>query len=71
MQRTTPRIARKSRRCEGCSGRIDPGRAYLEHVASPDHGDLGNRGWWRLDECEDCAVRCGRGDILAHAGAAS
>lgn len=69
MIRTEPRIARKVRRCESCLSVIRPGDEYLEHVASPHHGDLDNEHWWRTWECADCATRYGRGDILVHAGA--
>jgi hypothetical protein len=60
MTRTTPRKARRLRRCDGCKGQIIPGSRYLEHVASPDHEDLGNVTWWRLAECGECAERYGR-----------
>lgn len=66
MMRTQRRRARKLHRCP-CSGRIAIGEVYLEHVASPNHGDLGNRGWWRLPECASCAGMCGRGHLLVGA----
>lgn len=59
MTRTTRRRARKAHRC-GCGNRIRPGELYLEHVASPQHEDLGNTRWWRLPECSECAERYGR-----------
>ena len=39
---------------------IAPGDPYLELCASPNHGDLGNLGWWRLDECLYCVAVSGR-----------
>ena len=33
---------------------------YLESVASPDHEDIGNRGWIRMAECKRCAIKCDR-----------
>lgn len=58
MIRTTHRIARKAHTCGrlGCKRRINPGELYLYHVASPDHDDLQNSGWWRSKECRDCAT---------------
>lgn len=67
MMRTTRRRTRKSRRCPTCRSTIEVGAVYLEHVASPNHGDLGNQYWWRLPECASCARTCGRGDLLAGA----
>jgi hypothetical protein len=64
--RTTSRTARKRRACD-CGHSIVPGEPYLEHVASPHHQDLGNEHWWRLAECQACATRHGRGDVLEHA----
>lgn len=64
MIRTTLRTARKARNCDSCLHRIRPGDLYLEHVASPDHDDLGNTRWRRSPECEDCAERYGRGHLL-------
>ena len=68
------RKARKAHRCDGCSGQIQPGAAYLTHTA------LGGDDYYReaLDrhtlkpantpirtkECADCAGRYGRGEIL-------
>lgn len=60
MIRATPRRARKVRRCNSCGAVIRPGDRYLEQVASPDHGDLCNPSWWRLNECAACAIRHGR-----------
>lgn len=57
--RTTERAARTRHVC-GCGLVIEPGDYYLEHVASPNQGDLGNMGWWRIRECGDCAERYGR-----------
>lgn len=65
MIRTTARTARKRRSCESCRGPIRPGDRYLEHVASPDHDDLGNTGWWRSPECAGCATRYGRAAALS------
>lgn len=65
MIRTTPRTARKPHRCQSdAEHRIRPGERYLEHVAAPQHGDLGNDHWWRLAECADCARRYDRGELL-------
>lgn len=66
MMRTTRRRARKLHRCP-CRTVIAVGEVYLEHVASPNHGDLGNQYWWRLPECAECARTCGRGDLLGAA----
>ena len=59
MMRTTLRRAHKIHRCEGCESFIATGERYLEHVAAPNHDDLGNDHWWRLPECEACARRSG------------
>lgn len=59
MIRTTERTSRKRRSC-GCGNVIQPGDRYVEHVASPGHEDLDNTRWWRLPECEECAIRYGR-----------
>lgn len=67
MIRTTPRTARKAHQCTRCLGLVEPGRQYLEHVASPMSEDICNVGWWRLYECEPCARRCGRGDLFGGA----
>ncbi|SDZ57249.1 hypothetical protein SAMN05216215_110715 [Saccharopolyspora shandongensis] len=67
MIRSTVRTARKSRGCDACwpiRRTIKPGERYLECVASPDHGDLGNTGWWRMSECAGCAHRYGRGHLI-------
>jgi predicted RNA-binding Zn-ribbon protein involved in translation (DUF1610 family) len=61
--RTNLRTSRKSRRCEGCLRWIHPPDQYLEHVAAPDHGELGNTTWWRSPECRECAVRYDRWPI--------
>lgn len=58
--RTTPRIARKPHGCERCFRQIQPGERYAEHVAAPNHTDLGNTGWWRLAECAPCCASCRR-----------
>lgn len=64
MIRTTARTSRRWRRCtNGCP--IEAGERYLEHVASPNHGDLGNYDWWRMAECAACAARYGRSAALA------
>lgn len=60
MVRVTRRVAKKARTCAACLDRIEPGEVYLEQVASPNHGDLGNHGWQRLAECAICAFRNGR-----------
>lgn len=67
MMRTTRRVARKLHRCPTCRAQIPIGTIYLEHVASPNHGDLSNQHWWRLPECAACATQCGRGHLLAGA----
>ena len=59
MMRQTLRRSRRSRRCETgshCCVPIQPGDQYIEMVASPDHGDIGNVGWWRIAECIGCAT---------------
>jgi len=56
VNRSTLRTSRRLRRCN-CGTIIMPGDQYLEQVISPDHGDVGNAGWWRADECRACAVR--------------
>lgn len=61
---TTAREAAKPHQCSSCLNYIKTGARYLELVASPNHGDLGNTGWWRIEECGDCARRYGRGDKL-------
>lgn len=60
MIRNTERRSRKFRRCDRCKVAIQIGDRYLECVASPDHDDLGNTDWWRLAECESCAITFGR-----------
>lgn len=70
MIRTTPRIARKPHPCTYRGSypfahcQIRPGDRYLEIVASPEHGDLGNQGWWRMAECDVHAEFYGRGELL-------
>ena len=59
MMRSTPRRSIKLRRCR-CGTAILPGDDYVELVISPDHGDVGNVGWWRDAECRPCAVQYGR-----------
>ena len=59
MMRSTPRRSIKLRRCR-CGTAILPGDDYVELVISPDHGDVGNVGWWRDAECRPCAVRAER-----------
>lgn len=55
------RRARKTYRCDGdpypmgCAGPIRPGDTYVRSTATPDHGDLGNVGWWTLRYCVTCA----------------
>lgn len=57
MIRSTTRRSRRLRHCTSrspdCTG-IAPGDRYVEMVASPNHDDLGNTHWWRLDECVPC-----------------
>lgn len=73
MIRTTSRIARKSHPCTYRGSypfghcQIKPGDRYLEVVASPEHGDLGNQGWWRMAECGVHAEFYGRGKLLDNA----
>ena len=62
MNRTTFRRARVHHRCP-CGTHILPGDYYIEHVISPDHGEVGNVGWWRAAECRACAARFGRWPI--------
>lgn len=54
------RTARKPHTCSRCHTQIRPGTRYLSTVASPNHDDLGNTGWWRIAECAACAATCGR-----------
>ena len=54
------RRARRDHRCDNCRKCIAAGSHYIEAVISPDHGDIGNAGWWRSHECEECATRYGR-----------
>lgn len=73
MIRTRLRRASKFRRCGDCSRPIQKGERYLEHVASPGHGDLNNPGWIRMGECLLCAQGYGRYNpdpliVEAHAG---
>ena len=68
------RKARKAHYCDMCSGKIQPGDAYLTHTAlSGDdyyHDALDRHTLKpancpiRLKECADCASRCGRGELL-------
>lgn len=60
MIRSTVRVAAKRHRCDRCGRSILVGERHREAVASPQHDDLGNVGWWRLRECSHCAVSCGR-----------
>lgn len=59
MIRREVRQARKQYRCDGAVSAycrtILPGDHYLLHVASPNHGDLGNDHWWTLRACRACA----------------
>lgn len=64
MTRTTLRTARKPRLCDSCLRWIKTGDLYLEHVASPNHEDLGNTRWRRSPECAACATRYGRAHLL-------
>ncbi len=64
MLRVTARTCTRARRCE-CGAAITPGQRYLEHVAAPRHGDLGNVRWLRMAACQGCAERRGRGSLLA------
>ncbi|MFJ8815455.1 hypothetical protein [Amycolatopsis thermoflava] len=70
MTRATAHRARKERRCSDCRRTIAVGEVYVRHVASPNDPDVGNEGWWRLNECADCARRCGRGDLIETRAAA-
>lgn len=63
MTRNTARVARRSHRCR-CGHSIVPGELYVSSVASPNHGEIGNVGWWREAECSSCAERYGRGWLL-------
>lgn len=60
---TNRRVAKQNRKCSGCGRTINPGDIYLQHVASPGHGD--NPGFWRVSECKECAIRYGHGQYLA------
>ena len=69
MIRTVEREARTRHFCD-CGIVIEPGDYYLDHVASPHHGDLANEKWWRIRECRDCAERYGRALQSVRAGGA-
>jgi hypothetical protein len=60
--RSQLRRSNKLRRCD-CGTLIQPGDQYLQQVISPHHGEVGNVGWWRADECRACAVRYDRWPI--------
>lgn len=63
MIRETVRTARRRRGCDTCwpiERPITPGEQYIEHVASPNHGDLDNPKWSRISICADCDERLGR-----------
>lgn len=62
MIRSQIRRARRHYRCS-CGTHILPGDQYRESVISPDHGDIGNKGWWRAAECRACCVRYDRWPI--------
>lgn len=66
---TVTRTARKTRRCSNCPNRIERGERYNRHSAAPS-GELGNTGWWHLDECASCAEAYGRPIDAPVAGAA-
>lgn len=55
--RTVVRRARRTHRCDECRNLIPVGVRYADRVASP--GYVGNTGWWRIAECELCAIRLG------------
>ena len=64
------RKARKAHRCDGCSGRIEPGCTYLTHVALAGdeyYDSARDRETFkpaktpiRTKECARCAARYGR-----------
>ena len=68
------RKARKAHRCDVCRGRIHPGDSYLTHTALAGddyyHDALDRETLKpancpiRLNECAECAIRCGRGPLL-------
>ena len=62
MIRSTFPRSRKLRYCDDCRERIKPGTIYRNVVASPDHDDLGNGGWWRASICRECDRRYDRLD---------
>lgn len=59
MIRSTVRRSNRARRCVN-GHPIAQGERYLSSVASPDHDDLNNNTWWRLDECRACCEQYGR-----------
>jgi hypothetical protein len=59
------RRSRRHRRCDSCERWcIDAGTVYVSSVASPHHDDLGNPKWWRLDDCQECAMRHGTSHLI-------
>lgn len=69
MIRTTVRTSNRDRWCNDCGRPIRSGVRYLEHVASPWHGDLNNPRWLRMAECSLCAQGYGRWPTLYFDGA--
>jgi hypothetical protein len=64
MIRNTGRKAARFYRCGRCHRGIEPGDYYVESVAAPNHGDIGNTGWWRDRECAYCADTYDRGHLI-------
>lgn len=56
---SNPRRASKRRRCDGHLARekhwINVGDPIVWSALPPDHGDIGNIGWWHNAFCADCA----------------
>ena len=68
MSRYTIRKNRKrGRRCDMCFAPILRGELYGWSVISPNHGDVGNTGWWGASECEACSTRYGRWPVAPSA----
>lgn len=60
------RVARKRHpACGGYCKPIQPGSAYLEHVAFPGEDGMEEvTRPWRIRECAACATRYGRAELL-------